>query len=350
MFDSARLKLTAWYLLIIMIISGAFSGVIYKVLTNELDRLSRAQNVRFERAIKQGNIVLFRDGNGPVPGLPPMVDPDLVKETKQRVILALLIVDASILILAGGLAYMLAGRTLRPIKEMVEEQNRFITDSSHELRTPLTSLKTAMEVSLRDKRLTLAEAKTILFESIEEVNKLQLLSDQLLLLAQYQKPRTVVNWEKIKVADVVQKAVRLVNPLAHRKQITITTELEDVAITTNQHALQELLVILLDNAIKYSPSLTQIGLTAHQTDGKLKLLVQDQGVGITAADLPHIFDRFYRVSPSRSQTETRGYGLGLSIAKKIVANLNGTITVQSQSHRGSTFTITLPRRPTTKLV
>src|SRR3990167_5772072 len=173
MFSKARFKLTVWYLLIIMLISTGFSGVIYKVLTAELDRFSHMQRLRIESRVRSIQPRIF-------------VDPDLAEETKQRLIVFLLIINSGILFVSGILAYFLAGKTLRPIKEMVDEQNRFISDASHELRTPLTSIKTAMEVSLRDKNLTLKDSKKLIGESIDEVNKLQLLSDELLQLAQYQ--------------------------------------------------------------------------------------------------------------------------------------------------------------------
>jgi len=151
MFHSARLKLTAWYLLIIMIISAMFSLVIYKVLSNEIERFERVQRFRIERRLETG---LRR-----FPNQIRITNPELIEETKQRILLMLIAINLGILIISGGLGYLLAGRTLKPIKEMVDEQNRFISDASHELRTPLTSLKTAMEVTLRDKNLSLLSAK-----------------------------------------------------------------------------------------------------------------------------------------------------------------------------------------------
>src|SRR3989344_3853916 len=128
MFKSARLTLTAWYLAIIMVISIAFSLMIYRVLLIEVIRFERAQRVRIERRMQ-----FF---NSPIP-----VSLELIEEIKQRLIFRLFMVNIGIMVISGGLGYFLAGRTLKPIKEMVDEQNRFISDASHELRTPLTSLK-----------------------------------------------------------------------------------------------------------------------------------------------------------------------------------------------------------------
>ena len=128
MFQSARLKLTAWYLLIIMLVSIAFSVAIYRVLIAEFARVERMQR---SRRTLQVPSELRR----------PVIDPEVLKESENRLRATLILINLIILGAAGGSGYFLAGRTLRPIKDMVEEQSRFITDASHELRTPLTSLK-----------------------------------------------------------------------------------------------------------------------------------------------------------------------------------------------------------------
>src|SRR3989344_604942 len=124
MFRSARLKLTGWYLLIIMLISMSFSIVIYRGLTTEVERLAQAQKFLFERRLR-GHFLIPVDPT-------PLVDTDLVNETKQRIRVLLFLINSSILFASGGLAYLLASRTLEPIQKMVEEQNRFISDASHE--------------------------------------------------------------------------------------------------------------------------------------------------------------------------------------------------------------------------
>ena len=174
MFQKTRIKLTAWYLLIIMLISVFFSFVIYKVLTHEFERFAQRQKFRIEQRFQ----------NPPPPF--PVPDPDLIKEVKQRLLLSLTGINLIILVLSGGLGYFLAGKTLKPIKDMVDEQNRFISDASHELRTPLTALKTSMEVGLRNKKLALNEAKLIISENLNEINRLQLMSEKLLELARNQ--------------------------------------------------------------------------------------------------------------------------------------------------------------------
>ena len=109
-------------------------------------------------------------------------------------------INSGIIFFAGSLSYLLAGKTLQPIQEMVEEQNRFISDASHEFRTPLTALKSSLEVNLRDKNLSLTDAKKVIDESIEDVNRLQSLSDSLLNLSKYQEPFSILNSKIISVS------------------------------------------------------------------------------------------------------------------------------------------------------
>lgn len=347
MFKSARIKLTGWYLLIIMVISISFSIVIYRVLTSEVDRFAKAQRHRIELKLQEGEFFPpeYRFRHFPLPSS-PIMDPELVEEVKQRIIMMLLGVNGIILIVSGGLGYLLAGRTLMPIKEMIDDQNRFITDASHELRTPLTSLKSAMEVHLRDKKLSLTDAKKLITDNIEDVNKLQSLSDALLQLARYQKPNGSILFEKVLISDIAKQAIKKVELLARKKKINIETQFGNYTLEGNKYDLIDLLVILLDNAIKYSPARTLVIIKMKKTDGSIELQVQDQGIGIDEKDIPHIFDRFYRADDSRSKIAASGYGLGLSIAKKIVDFHHGEIYAQSIPNKGSTFTVRLPSKYT----
>jgi signal transduction histidine kinase len=329
MFEKARLKLTAWYVLIIVVISVGFSIVIFDLVSREVQRFAVAQRFRL-----QGTYIYSEE-------LHP--DVDLMNEVKHRLFLIFLGINGGILVVSGGLAYLLAGKTLKPIAVMLDEQNQFISDASHELRTPLTSMKSAMEVGLRDKEMEIKEARQILAENIEDVNKLQSLSDHLLQLAQYQKPDNKVILEEVAVAGIVEGAIKKVGPMAKIRKITIdSSEVEKVKIKANKYNLNDLLVILLDNAIKYSPKGKVVMVSAKRNDGSVVIKVTDEGMGIDPKDLPHIFERFYRADSARSKEETDGYGLGLSIAKKIAELHRGNITVRSKVGEGTTFTVKLP--------
>lgn len=343
MFHSARLKLTLYYLVIIMLITVAFSVFIYEVLISEVQRFADTQQARIERQMYQNQ---FLPPSYQVPTLPADFSRDLVDDTKRRLILIFVMIDGSIWILSGGLGYFLAGRTLRPIQEMLDEQNRFISDSSHELRTPLTSLKTAMEVTLRDKQLKLPEAKIIISESIEEVNKLQALSDGLLQLAQYQKPHSKDQFTTFSLTSVIDNAIKKVSPLAKAKSIQIHNNVTHIEFEGSVFGITDLLVILLDNAIKYTPEKKEITVASKRKDRIIQVLVQDQGIGVDEKDIPHLFDRFYRADTARFRENAGGYGLGLSIAKQIVETHHGSIIVKKNTNDGSTFIIQLPLKQT----
>ena len=344
MFNEARIKLTAWYLLIIMTISILFSLVIYTTLNRDLVRIERFQQLRQEE--RQGLVPTLeqlrqeRERLGQsVPQIPRnfnMPDPELVSEARARLITILILVNLGIFGFAGLAGYFLAGRTLRPIKVMVDEQNRFITDASHELRTPLTSLKSETEVALRDKKLTLADAKKQLVSNLEEVNNLQTLSDNLIKLTQYQKGSNNFIFEKISLKSIVDEACKKVASLAKQKGVKINNTVKNFSIKAEKNSFCELFVILLDNAVKYNPKGTEIVLSSEKTDDHVIVEISDNGVGINKEEIPYLFDRFYRSDKSRTKSKVAGYGLGLAIAKEIVEKHNGTIKVESKEGKGPT--------------
>lgn len=334
MFQKARINLTVWYLIIIMLVSVAFSVVIYLGINSELGRFERLQSVRLQR---EQQLML------PVPPPPEIhgLDIQAITAARARLTIILIFINLGIFVAAGFSGYFLAGRTLRPIKDMLDEQNRFITDASHELRTPLTSLKTSIEVNLRNKDLTINQAKNLIKSNLEDVESLRVLSDGLLRLAYYQEPNGNMSFEKISIREVVDNAVEKVKAVAADKKIKINSKIEKAEVNGDRKSLTELLVILLDNAIKYGKQNSTVKIDASKADDRVVISVSDQGIGIDDKDLPFIFNRFYRAEKSRSKENVSGYGLGLSIAKKIVEIHNGLITVKSEKGEGTTFTVTL---------
>jgi two-component system, OmpR family, sensor histidine kinase CiaH len=343
-FHSARIKLTAWYLLIIMTVSLTFSLAIYRGFAMEVERFDRLQRFRIERRFMEGEY-MGQDGRMRRFEMVVPVVTDLVEEAKQRIMYLLIGINGGILVLAGGLGYLLAGRTLRPIQLMMAEQNRFVSDASHELKTPLTSLKCAFEVFLRDKKRTKAGTETLVNESIAEVDRLHILSESLLKLAAYQPVVDQPHFSKVALLEVIKAAVLKTAPLAKKKQVKITIEKGSLNVYGQAGSLTDLVVILLDNAIKYSPAHSRVKVAASRREGWVLLTVSDQGVGIKKKDLPYIFDRFYRADTARSKNQSDGYGLGLAIARKIARLHQGEITVKSTPGEGSEFTVRLPVRP-----
>ena len=337
MFKKARFKLTAWYLLIIMTISILFSIAVYRGLTWEI---SRGLRIQANRLLPHDRI----EAPFPVFPDPRSIDFDInvFEEARKRVVTRLILVNLGVLFFSGFASYFLAGKTLKPIEEMVEEQKRFTADASHELRTPLTTIKTEIEVALRDKKLDLKEARQLLDSNLEEVDKMQSLSDYLLTLNLYQNAKQRDNFKKVELTEIIKKAIEKVRALADKDQITVLQEGNKINLFADPVSLSHLITILLDNAIKYSPRGKKIIVKLQEEHKTAKIIVQDFGIGIETSDLPFIFNRFYRADTSRSKTRVNGYGLGLAIAKSIVELHHGKITVESTVGEGTTFIVNLP--------
>jgi len=344
-FHSARIKLTLWYLAIIMMVSGFFSVIVYRGFTKELGR-----GFRIQAGVPGGRIFIQNRGGFsrilPFVIYPEEIPPDEVAEiinlAKRRFALQLFIINGVILVLAGSAGYFLAGKTLQPIEEMVEEQKRFVADASHELRTPLTSMKTEAEVALRDKKLNLKEAKELLKSNLTEVDKMKNFSDYLLTLSRYEGGAHDLAMEDVDLVEVARQAIKRNASLAREKKIKIESRLNEVVVKGNPQSLVELISILVNNAVKYSPEGRQIRVSVRGNKKQASIEVADEGIGIDKKDIPHLFDRFFRADTSRSKARADGYGLGLSIAKSIAELHKGSIGVSSKVGKGSTFTVKLP--------
>lgn len=330
LFKSARLKLTFLYLLIIMIISVSFSVGIYGIMSREMERFARSQRFRIEGRM------FFPDQSRKANPLP---DPDLLWELKSRLVVYLGFINLIILVSAGLLGYLLAGWTLKPIARMLEDQARFISDASHELKTPLTALKSSFEVFLREPKPNIAEARELIKDSVKDVDNLTKLASSLLTLSRFSEPASNVSRELVDLAAVIRDVVVAIKPLAQKRQINLNIDLTQAYILGDTQKLTELFTILLDNAIKYNKESGKVTVKATKTDGYVLIELEDSGIGISAEDLPHIFDRFYRADPSRTKNYVDGHGLGLAIAKKIVEAHKGDITVKSQVGVGTAFQV-----------
>ena len=326
MIRSAVFKLTFAYLFIIMALSIAFSFTLYRISDGELSRGLRRPGQAVFRETSMYDFDTFRE----------------IRLSEGRESLKSNLIILNIITFGAGFAasYLLARKTLEPIAEAMKTQMQFTADASHELRTPLTAMQTEIEVALRDKSLTKDEAKDLLKSNLEEVEKLRELSDGLLKLAQH-SGKKLTN-QTANVYESIVAAVDRVSKRAELKKIIITPTIpEKLSIKGDPASVTEITSILLDNAIKYSPEKSKISITAKIDGGFVVIRVIDEGMGIDTKDLPHIFDRFYRADASRAKSNIGGYGLGLSIAKKIVDINDGSIFVEKTSKKGSVFAIKL---------
>lgn len=330
---SPILRLTAWYVLIIMVISIMFSTIIYRLTLNQVrnslpgrDRFTTQFGQQFGLPIDQRWVEIFEER---------------YQDVVTRLRLELLALNAFVLVGASVTSYFLAKRTLRPIEQSLEDQRHFTADASHELRTPLAAMKAEIEVALKGQAA--GEHRRVLSSNLEEIQKLERLAGSLLHLARHDVDEAAVALEPVELAVVVTEAVERVQPMAKQKRQKIIHDHVASRVYGDQTKLTELLVILLDNAIKYSHDEGVIVVTTQTNNKYVTIKVVDQGVGIAADDVPHIFNRFYRADSSRTGSGADGYGLGLAIAKRIVELHRGSIFATSELGQGTTVSVMLPK-------
>lgn len=333
MFRSATFKLTMWYLGIVMAISLIFSVVLYSVATGELDRGLHNETQRIYRQfpVFQGN-----------PLLKPGVDYD---SGAHRILLRLVAFNILVLAAAGLSSYWLARRTLEPIEAAHEQQKRFTADVSHELRTPLTALRMESEVALMNDKPRSDELRKTITSNLEEVTKLETLVNNLLRLSQLETDELRQHFTGLSSQTVMEEALKQIQPLADERGVKVDSKLRDLPLYGDPGSLVQLLVIILDNAVKYSPKGSAVKVRVKRQDSATVLTIEDHGKGIDPVSLQHVFDRFYRADESRTKDESAdGYGLGLSIAKLIADLHGGAISLSSRVGQGTTATIRLPQR------
>lgn len=190
--------------------------------------------------------------------------------------------------------------------------------------------------------MSLPEAKRVIRSNLEDIDSLQSLSNNLLSLVNFQSNGHNLVFKKIEIAEVLKNAYRKILPLAKEKNIKIRIEFKKQTILAHKESLEEMVFIFLDNAIKYTPQDGEVVVTTKVSKRSLVIKIKDTGIGISKEDIPHIFDRFYRVDQSRSKENMPGFGLGLSLTKRIIEIHKGTVEVSSGLGKGTTFTISLP--------
>jgi heavy metal sensor kinase len=236
------------------------------------------------------------------------------------------------------------GRLVATFNEMLDRleasfnaQRRFIGDASHELRTPLTTIRGNAELLLRGRNLPPDEMEDALADIASEAQRMSRLVTELLRLARADAGQDLER-SPVRLDEILRGVHRQMQH--HKPETPVRLEpVEPTVVLGSRDALQELLLILVDNALKYTPAGGEVTLGVERQDGEYALRVRDTGVGIAPEDLPHIFERFYR---ARHVRQHDGTGLGLAIAHWIAEQHGGRITVESALGQGSTFTVWLP--------
>lgn len=219
----------------------------------------------------------------------------------------------------------------------------FVANVSHELRTPLTAISGYAE-TLLDGALDDKENNRKFVEIIRShASRLSNIASDLLALSELESERPAAESRPISVRSAVDAALKIIEPAAQLRGITITSgDLEDAEVLAERGRLEQALVNLLDNAVKFNRPAGEVRVEVKKEAGdNVRIVVADTGIGIPSTDLSRVFERFYRVDKARSR-EMGGTGLGLSIVRHAVERMNGTVSVESQLGKGSTFTILLP--------
>ena len=256
---------------------------------------------------------------------------------------------AVVLVAAGG--WMLARQSLVPIQRSIEHMQRFMADAAHELRTPLTVVRTRAEVALQRERAN-AEYVSALRGIERETERVVRIVEDLLMLARADTGERPIARERVFLDDVTLDAAEAARVMADRKSVRLEVDsFEEGAVVGDAALLRQLVMILLDNAIKFTEANGTVRVGVLVAGGGPRLVVTDTGNGIPAEQLPHVFERFYRGDPSRARSEdgssapgggSGGAGLGLAIAQWIVEEHGGSMRIDSRPGQGTQVTVQFP--------
>lgn len=256
----------------------------------------------------------------------------------------LFLLCAVCIMLAAGGGYYMAAKNIKPLEILFAREHEFAADASHELRTPLTVLSLGVESLQNDDESKLSGfAQEVLHDMQHETKYMSRLIEALLTLARGDEENTPLARAKVDLTEVAVKVCNKMRPLAAKKGLGLEYAAGDapqVFILGDKNKMEQLLIIFIDNAIKYSESGT-ITVTVDADSMHAVIKVMDEGIGISESDAQKIFERFYRVDKARSRA-AGGFGLGLNIARIIVVRHGGTVSVKPRSPHGSIFTVRLP--------
>ena len=258
----------------------------------------------------------------------------------SRILLASLLIGVFIAIALG---YLLAGRSLKPIIAAYASKQEFLANASHELKTPLSVILLSTETLDGEISKEQAFQHQVVEDIRDEAKKMSHLVSQLLFLSRTDSQNGIYKYENFNFSELIDKEIKSFEKIAISKSIVIHASLEsNLKLLGDRKQISSVVSILIDNAIKYSKENGNVYVSLEAIDTKkgqgIQFTVKDTGIGIPESQLNHIFERFYRLETSRSR-ETGGHGLGLAIAKEIIEQHKGSITVKSIEQIGTTFTV-----------
>ncbi len=260
----------------------------------------------------------------------------------EKATYALAFLGAIALLIAMIVGHILSGKAMIPLKQAYEKQRQFAADASHELRTPLAVVMASADLLQNDPSIKSPFLKQVIEDVRDEVKKMTKLVSDLLVVARSDNKVLKLKPQKFNLSSLIEQTARLMQPLADQKKIDLqAANLPKVEIQADEQKIRQLVLILVDNAVKYTPEDGRVRVRYDSTEkGKVRFAVSDTGIGIAKEDQAKVFDRFYRVDKARSR-EMGGNGLGLAIAQEIVLLHKGRIWIQSELGKGTTFFVEL---------
>ena len=266
-----------------------------------------------------------------------LIDQDRVL---RRLLFGLLGLGSISALLLSAISWWLVGRALRPAQESWKRQQTFVANASHELRTPLTLLRASAEVVLRSLPTADTDRRTLLDDVLHESDHMSRLVADLLLLSQRNVASLAIERQTIALPALLADMQRQLGRLADERGVRFVVGPARGAAQGDPTRLRQVLLIVLDNALRHTPSGGDIYLESQIAGRHAKITIADTGSGIAPADLPHVFERFYRADSARTSS---GSGLGLSIAKELVEAQHGQISIASKPGHGTRVTVILPQ-------
>ncbi len=304
-------------------------------------------------AVPEGRVyrfyaALFSSRLGPEPRLEGVIQTarDITEPliTIRRLLLTLLVTGAGAVVLAALGGSFMAGRAMQPILAALRRQREFAADASHELRTPLSIIRTSAEL-LRDEVGAREEARELVENIVSESRRMTALVEDLLTLARADSGELELEIAPTDLARLAREAVDRIGPLAREKGVAVEAFLpSSLPLAGDSRRLEQLLLILLDNAVKYTPRGGRVTVNGEKKNHRVEIRVRDTGPGIPPGEREKVFERFYRGDKARSRREG-GAGLGLAIARWIVEAHRGHIRLESEPGKGTLVVVSLPAQP-----
>ncbi len=326
-FRAARRKLTLLYLATITAIVAVLSSALYEFHAHDVEGIER------------------RRAGREIEGQRPTDDARSgLEEYLEHLGRSIVVADVITIIAGGLLSYLLAARTLQPIKEAVEAEQRFFANAAHDLRTPLAVMRSEAEVALRGGSLDPGEARLLIQSSLEEIRRMSAMVEQMLDLARSgasRRPRGGLHETLDLAALAAATAARMARRAEERGIRLVTEAAGPVLISGEASTLERAVNNILENAIAYTPGGGCVTVRVRRDSGNAILDVADTGIGIPPEDLPHITEAFFRGDRARG-VHSGGAGLGLTIVKTTMDEHRGSFRVENRPGGGTTVSLQFP--------